>query len=325
MVAKVVRLVCIGLLAALVVVAAPIVSLAMLVWDNEEESRELMHRGEVVIASLVLGDVLILLCWRIFPPSNLKGLLHPLTFVLVCGVWTLYNVLGGVFWFFLMNAVEGSTIGTAVVLAVCAFGHVALLTDLCVLSRCTLSGTLYRCLVNFPAACWFTSLLLVIPFIALSGLVSSLASWFPLVPLCGALLVSVVSLFQTIHTPSSAAQWSVRTLDWCDVKEEAAVARNGGHKTPPSSPASSSLERRPLGMPLAAGASLPPHKKVLRIVQITDPHLGSFMPVERLRKVSLPSSFPRPLLVLVAAPLCGPFWFARCGVLLRSCGKQSQT
>lgn len=313
---KVLKLFLVGLVAAIVVVAAPVVSLMLLVWGNKEESERMAQMGEIVGVSVLVGDVLLFLAWKVFPPSSVRKLLHPFTFVLLCGVWTLYNIVGGVFWFLVMNAVEGSKTAEIALLVLYAFGHVTLLVDLTVLSRCKMSKPLYCWLINYPAACWFTTMLIEIPFLAISGFVVPYWRWFPLIVLFVALFLSVVSLFMTIYTPRSADQWVRKVLHWRDVLDEPASQRVLS---------SSSPQRRPL-----PSSSTPPassvatsHEKVLRIIQITDPHLGSFMSVARLRKVLSSLLLFSPSLSLkectLPRPSLSPFSCCSCPESLSEC------
>jgi predicted MPP superfamily phosphohydrolase len=139
--------------------------------------------------------------------------------------------------------------------------HVSVYVNFALLARPRMRGTLFRLLLSWPAAFFLAGTLFALPWALVRAVGFDLpAPWLPYV-------FGALGLLQSLTTR----------------EEEVDVVLGG-----------------------AAGASVAPHptgdareERPLRIVQITDPHLGPFMSVERLSRIAARAVARQPDLILL--------------------------
>jgi predicted MPP superfamily phosphohydrolase len=142
------------------------------------------------------------------------------------------------------------------------YGHAAVFVQSLALIRPRLQPLGYRVLVSIPGAFFGAGTLLALPWVLLSAFGVALpALWLPY----------AVAFFGVVQSLRSA-------------EEEVHLSVADGHSVP-------ALQRHPASGPAVA--------RPLSIVQITDPHLGPFMSVARLRRIAQRAVEKKPDLVLL--------------------------
>ena len=169
------------------------------------------------------------------------------------------------------------------------------LFDLCLflqlglLSNCRMPSLFRRIVVAWPAALIFSASLLTI--LSVVGL--SIITWLPYGSLFYflPLFLAILGLYQTTFTPSSLKKWEWLRINAPLVSNtftinsnEAQVIRCRDEVTYVAPGALVHLEKSPSN---------------LRIIQITDPHIGTMMSVERLRKICIQAVEAKPDIVLL--------------------------
>jgi len=150
----------------------------------------------------------------------------------------------------------------AVVTPIVTWLHLAVYVNFLALARPRMRPLLYRVLVSWPASFAVAGTLLALPWAVLSAM--GLSPWAPWLPYA----LAAVGLVQSLTTKREEIDLVVG--EWHD----AAV--------PIPHPRGEAREERPL-----------------RIVQISDPHLGTFMSVARLRRIVQRAVDVKPDLVLL--------------------------
>ncbi|HEY3665429.1 MAG TPA: metallophosphoesterase [Polyangiaceae bacterium] len=147
------------------------------------------------------------------------------------------------------------------------YGHAAVFLHSLALIRPRMGGTLYRTLISIPAAFFGAGTLLSLPWVVLAGFGLHLPwVWLPYA-------IALVGVVQSLR--SSEEQVRLIVAD--------------GEVVP-------ALQRH---SPRVAGAPRGIPARPLSIIQITDPHLGPFMPVARLRGICQRAVERAPDLVLL--------------------------
>ncbi|HKO51340.1 MAG TPA: metallophosphoesterase [Polyangiaceae bacterium] len=142
------------------------------------------------------------------------------------------------------------------------YGHAAVFVQSLVLIRPTMRGLIYRVLISIPGAFFSAGTLLALPWVVLSVFGVDLpAAWVPYA-------VALLGVLQSLRS----------------AEEQVHLVVADGESVP-------ELKRHPKRGP-AAG-------RPLSIVQITDPHLGPFMSVARLRSICERAVARNPDLVLL--------------------------
>ena len=154
----------------------------------------------------------------------------------------------------------------AAVAPVYAALQVAVFVNFVALARPRMRSLPYRLLVSWPAAFFSAGALLGLPWAVAAAVGHPLpAPWLPFA-------LAAVGLVQSLTTRHEEV--------------DLVVAGPEGHHAPELAP-------HPRGEPSASGA------RPLRIVQITDPHLGPFMSVARLRRICARAVQKQPDIVLL--------------------------
>jgi uncharacterized protein len=142
------------------------------------------------------------------------------------------------------------------------YGHAAVFVQSLVLIRPSMRGLVYRSLISVPGAFFAAGTLLALPWVLFSAFGRELpGAWLPYA-------VALVGVLQSLR--SAEEQVNVVVADGVSVPELRRHPRSG------------TSSRRPLS-----------------IVQITDPHLGPFMSVARLRRICERAVAREPDLVLL--------------------------
>jgi len=142
------------------------------------------------------------------------------------------------------------------------YGHAAVFVQSLALIRPSMRGLAYRVLVSIPGAFFSAGTLLALPWVLLSAFGVQLpAPWVPYA-------VSLVGVLQSLRSK----------------EEQVHLMVADGHSAP-------ELMRHPMQGPSDG--------RPLSIVQITDPHLGPFMSVARLRRICERAVARQPDLVLL--------------------------
>jgi predicted MPP superfamily phosphohydrolase len=145
------------------------------------------------------------------------------------------------------------------------YGHAAVFAQSLALIRPRMHGLAYRALVSIPGAFFGAGTLLALPWVLLSAFGIQLPGvWLPYA-------VALLGVIQSLRSAEEQVQLVV--ADGLSVPE---------------------LKRHSVTPPVAGGARRP-----LSIVQITDPHLGPFMSVARLRTICERAVERNPDLVLL--------------------------
>jgi predicted MPP superfamily phosphohydrolase len=150
------------------------------------------------------------------------------------------------------------------VIPVFAALHLAVYVNFAALSRPRMRSLAYRWLVSWPASFFLAGTLLALPWALARSF--GFHPWVPWLPY----VLGGVGLLQSLTTREEE-------LDL--VLAPRGPAEAGGHASP-ALPADALLEPKPLASGDAREA------RPLRIVQITDPHIGPFMSVSRLRGIA---------------------------------------
>ena len=146
----------------------------------------------------------------------------------------------------------------------------------CMLTKGHVRSLLYRCLFAYPTSIFCATVTMLAVGAPLWALIPEP---YNIVPYLSALALAAGGVFQSLHHPPPH-QWDYVALD---IGELAAP-----HETPRCLP----LQRSAFGnRPVSPGA--------LRIVQIADPHLSSFMTPERLRRLCEEAVAVQPSLLLL--------------------------
>jgi predicted MPP superfamily phosphohydrolase len=152
------------------------------------------------------------------------------------------------------------------VLPAYALLHASVFVNWLALSRPRMRPLLYRVLVSWPAAFFTAGTLLAWPWaVAAAFGFSPVGVWIPYA-------AAAMGLFQSLTTRRDVVDLVVPG---------------------PSGPKVDTLAPHPHGQPLA------PERRPLRIVQISDPHLGPFMSVARLRRIAERAVLAKPDLVFL--------------------------
>jgi predicted MPP superfamily phosphohydrolase len=147
------------------------------------------------------------------------------------------------------------------------YGHAAVFLHSLALIRPRMGGTLYRALISIPAAFFGAGTLLSLPWVVLAGFGLHLPwVWLPYA-------VALVGVVQSLRSS----------------EEQVRLVVADGEVVP-------ALQRH---SPQVAGAPRGTPARPLSIIQITDPHLGPFMPVARLRGICQRAVERAPDLVLL--------------------------
>ncbi len=150
------------------------------------------------------------------------------------------------------------------ILPVFAVFHAVVYVNFLMLARPRMRPLAYRLLVSWPASFFTAGTLLAIPWAVLSA--AGLHPWAPWLPY----LLAATGMLQSLTTK----------------REEIDLVISG-----PGGPSADKLAPHPLGGSRS--------ERPLRIVQITDPHLGPFMSVARLRRIAERAVLAKPDLVLL--------------------------
>lgn len=142
--------------------------------------------------------------------------------------------------------------------------HLCCLIQFISLSFCTLRPRLYLYLISYPCSIFFSSLVYSLPFLSLMALWTSPV---PQIIFSVILFLSLVGLYQTLQTRPAH---SYVIEDVCLRSETSALDGNRVKKVEATGP----LEEE------GADFRIP-----LRIIQITDPHLGPMMSIGRLKYI----------------------------------------
>jgi predicted MPP superfamily phosphohydrolase len=142
--------------------------------------------------------------------------------------------------------------------------HVTVFVNFLALARPRMRPLVYRLLVSWPASFFVAGTLLAMPWAVLSA--AGLHPWAPWLPYA----LAVVGMLQSLTTK----------------REEIDLVIGG-----PSAPAGDKLSPHPFGSTR--------EERPLRIVQISDPHLGPFMSVARLRRIAERAVQAKPDLVFL--------------------------
>jgi predicted MPP superfamily phosphohydrolase len=138
------------------------------------------------------------------------------------------------------------------------YGHAAVFAQSLALIRPRMGGVVYRALVSIPGAFFGAGTLLALPWVLLAGFGLHLpAVWLPYA-------VALVGVVQSLRS----------------TEEQVEVLVADGEVVP-------ALQRHGVLIARSPAGSLPGATKArpLSIIQITDPHLGPFMSVARLRRI----------------------------------------
>lgn len=173
---------------------------------------------------------------------------------------TFVGVLGGIY--SLVSLAMASSFTS--VLPLYAALHVTVYVSFLALSRPRMRPLVYRLVVSWPAAFFTAGTLLAIPWAVLTAV--GLHPWAPWLPYA----LAAVGMLQSLTTRREIVDLVVGG------PEGPSAARLAPH------PRGSAREERPL-----------------RIVQISDPHLGPFMSVKRLRRIAERAVEAKPDLVLL--------------------------
>lgn len=160
-----------------------------------------------------------------------------------------------------LASVGVASIAPTVVMPALVYGQSSLLVHLLTIRRGVMPSRAWRALVSWPASVFMAGTFLAIPWAVVGSVWSGVPGlWLPYALAAAGALQAVVLRAEDVHI----------TLDGSVVPSLQRVA------------------------PARPGAS-----QGLRVVQITDPHLGSFMSVERLRAVCERAVAAKPDLVLL--------------------------
>ena len=140
--------------------------------------------------------------------------------------------------------------------------HVTVYLNALALVRPRMRPLLYRLLVSWPAAFFLAGTLLALPWALASAV--GFSPWAPWIPY----LLGAIGLVQSLTTKREVIDLAIG--EWHDAAQPIPHARGDAR------------EERPL-----------------RMVQISDPHLGPFMSVERLRRIAQRAVEAKPDLVLL--------------------------
>lgn len=152
----------------------------------------------------------------------------------------------------------------AAIMPIFAAFHAAVYVNFLALARPRMRSLVYRLLVSWPASFFAGGTLLAIPWAVLSAM--GLHPWAPWLPYA----LAAVGMLQSLTTK----------------REEIDIVVSG-----PSGPYAERLAPHPHGKAR--------EERPLRIVQLTDPHIGPFMSVARLRRIAERAVAAKPDLVFL--------------------------
>lgn len=138
------------------------------------------------------------------------------------------------------------------------------LTYCLLLSRPRMRGTAYAALVAIPAQLYASGCTLLLPWVAVSAAGATPHGWW------AAFILAGIGGYQTLRTRATRVSLGVETSD---------LGELAPHRMPPA------------------------EGDTLRVVQITDPHLGPFMPVARLKRICERAVAAEPDLVFITGDL----------------------
>eukprot|EP01113_Clastostelium_recurvatum_P049748 TRINITY_DN9270_c0_g1_i1.p2 TRINITY_DN9270_c0_g1~~TRINITY_DN9270_c0_g1_i1.p2 ORF type:complete len:510 (+),score=118.23 TRINITY_DN9270_c0_g1_i1:64-1593(+) len=157
--------------------------------------------------------------------------------------------------------------------------HACVLIQMAALSKCRLRSALYRRFISWPSSFFFTCNVLSLP---LYYFVPFLPPWAMPLPFIIPFTVAALGLFQTLHS-RHYTNW-----DKIDIYVGARANSRAGSKSRGPNlllDPSQNLEVRRGAPPPPLGQEREEYRDPLRIVQITDPHIGPIMSIERLQYI----------------------------------------